>query len=304
MKILVTGGAGFIGSHVVDTFVADGHEVMVVDDMSTGVADNINPQARFIQMDIRSPELRELIKREQPEVIDHLAAHINVGWSVLRPEHDADVNIMGTINLLKGAEEAACVKQVIFASTGGAMYGHKPTPFDESMAPQPLSPYGISKRAAELYLYFFQEQYGITFTSLRYANVYGPRQNPHGEAGVIAIFFNALKDGKVPNINGDGRQTRDYVYVGDVALANKLALEKKVSGEFNIGTTIETDVNEIYRLVKEAAGSEVEAIHREARPGEQPTSSLKFDKAREILGWEPTVTLVEGIRKTAEFFLQ
>jgi len=303
MKILVTGGAGFIGSHVVDDYVEAGHEVVVVDNLETGVEENLNKDAEFVQMDIRDDKLMDLVKDNKFEVINHHAAHINVGWSVERPDHDADVNIMGSLNLMRAAKESKTVKQIIFASTGGAMYGHKQTPFDEIMVPQPLSPYGISKRATELYLYFYNEQHGINFTSLRYANVYGPRQNPHGEAGVIAIFFNCLKSGKQPVINGDGKQTRDYVYVGDVANANLLALEKKVAGEFNIGTTIETDVNQIYSLCAHEAGSDVKADHGPDRPGEQLTSSLKFDKSKKALDWEPVTELSDGIKETAEYFL-
>jgi len=303
MKILVTGGAGFIGSHVVDTFVDAGHGVTVADDLSSGKKENLNPKAAYITVDIRSQEMRELVMDGQFEVIDHHAAHIHVGRSVENPLHDADVNILGTLNIMEGAKASGTVKHVIFASTGGAMYGNKQVPFEETMPPQPLSPYGISKRAAELYLYFYSQQYGIKYTALRYANVYGPRQNPHGEAGVISIFFEKLKRNEQPFINGDGTQTRDYVFVGDVARANLLALQKKVTGEFNIGTTIETDVNEIYRLVAESAGSTVQANHGSARPGEQKTSALSYAKAKEVLGWTPQVILSEGIGKTADYYL-
>jgi UDP-glucose 4-epimerase len=304
MKILVTGGAGFIASHVADLYIESGHEVVILDDMSTGQAHNVNPKATLVEADIRSPGAFDLVKNGGFEAINHHAAHIHVGRSVENPRFDADVNIMGTLNLMAAAKESGTVKQVIFASTGGAMYGHKQTPFDEHMAPQPLSPYGISKRAVELYLYFYQEQYGITYTSLRYANVYGPRQNPFGEAGVISIFLDKLKADQQPVINGDGTQTRDYVFVKDVARANLLALEKRVSGEFNIGTTIETDVNEIYNLVKKAAGANKEAVHGPERPGEQRTSSLAFGKAKELLSWEPIVPLDEGIRITTDYFLK
>lgn len=303
-KILVTGGAGFIGSHVVDNYLSAGHQVVVMDDFSTGQKENLPEGIPVIDMDIRDPKVIEVFREHQIEVLNHHAAHIHVGRSVENPGFDADVNILGTLNLLQAAKEAGTLKKVIFASTGGAMYGDKKTPFDESMPPQPLSPYGISKRAAELYLYFYKVQYGINFTALRYANVYGPRQNPHGEAGVIAIFFNALKANKVPVINGDGLQTRDYVYVGDVAKANLKALEMEVTGEINVGTAIETDVNKIYQLVKNAAGSEIEATHGPARPGEQQTSSLNYNKAKELLNWQPLVTLEEGIQKTADYFLK
>lgn len=303
MRILVTGGAGFIASHVVDTYLNAGHEVMVMDDLSTGRRENINPHAKFFEVDIRSDEARNIIIDEKPEIINHHAAHIHVGRSVENPRHDADINIFGSLNLLAAAKQAGSIQHVIFAATGGAMYGPKPTPFEETMIPQPLSPYGISKRAVELYLFFYQETYGIGFTSLRYANVYGPRQNPFGEAGVISIFLDKLKNNLQPVINGDGKQTRDYVYVGDVARANLLALEKRPSGEFNIGTTIETDVNEIYVLVRQAAQSAIEAQHGPARAGEQPTSSLDYSKAKAILGWQPEVSLDQGIVETAAYFL-
>jgi UDP-glucose 4-epimerase len=304
MKILVTGGAGFIASHVTDAFVEAGHEVVIIDNMSTGRTENVNPKARFVEMDIRSKELEAFMSNEQFEVIDHHAAHIHVGKSVIDPLHDADINVMGTLNLMEAARKSGSVKHVIFAATGGAMYGDKQTPFDESMAPQPLSPYGISKRAVELYLYFYQVQYGITFTSLRYSNVYGPRQNPAGEAGVISIFLDTMKAGKQCTINGDGKQTRDYVNVRDVARANLAALTKRVSGEFNIGTQTEVDVNEIYALVAESAGFHQEALHTSPRPGEQQTSSLSYQKAKTVLGWEPSILLLDGIKQTTEYFLK
>jgi UDP-glucose 4-epimerase len=302
MKILVTGGAGFIASHIVDALIERGDEVVVIDDLSTGVEANLNPEAKFVKVDIRSDEAYELVKSSGFDLIDHHAAHIHVGRSVEKPRFDADVNIMGTLNLLNAAKDSGTVKQVIFASTGGAMYGDKDTPFEETMIPQPFSPYGISKRACELYMYFFMNQYGITYTSLRYANVYGPRQNPHGEAGVISIFFEALEEGKQPVINGDGKQTRDYVFVADVVRANMLAVDQQVAGEFNIGTGVETDVNQIYDLVAGAADSKVKAKHGPERPGEQQTSSLNYDKAKKVLGWKPQVHLDKGITATKEFF--
>ena len=304
MKIVVTGGAGFIGSHVVEALLAEGHSIIVVDDLSSGSQSNVPKDVLFSQMDIRSKEFFDLIVAEKPGALVHHAAHIHVGRSVENPAFDADCNIMGTINMMQAAVKAGSVKKVIFASTGGAMYGEKPTPFNEGMPPQPLSPYGISKRSAELYLYFYYKQYGIPFTALRYANVYGPRQNPHGEAGVISIFLQKLKAEEIPNINGDGKQTRDYVYVEDVAAANVLALKSDFVGELNIGTATETDVNETYRLVKSAFGSSLDATHGADRAGEQKTSSLSYDKAKEILGWQPSVSFREGIAKTVAYFKQ
>ena len=274
MKILVTGGAGFIGSHIVDAYINQGHQVLIIDNLATGVKENLHPQAKFFELDIRSPDAAKLIKTENPHLINHHAAQIRVDIAAKDPILDADNNIIGFLNLLQAAKDTQSVKKIIFASTGGAMYGPKPTPFVETMIPQPLSPYGISKRAGELYLYFFKQQYGINYTALRYANVYGPRQNPHGEAGVISIFCDKLLTGQQPVINGDGKQTRDYVYVSDVVEANLLATQKDVTGEFNIGTAIETDVNQIYDLIKTTLGSNVAATHGLPRPGEQQTSSI------------------------------
>lgn len=302
MKILVTGGAGFIGSHVADAYINQGHQVVIIDDLSTGVKANINPKAKFYEADIRSSPAAQIVLNEQPDLINHHAAQIRIDIAVKDPRLDADVNIFGTLNLLQAAQEAKSVKKIIFASTGGAMYGPKPTPFVETMIPQPLSPYGISKRAGELYLYFYKTQSGINYTALRYANVYGPRQNPHGEAGVVAIFCDNFLTGKQPVINGDGKQTRDYVYVSDVVQANLLATATDVTGEYNIGTGIATDVNTIYNLIRQEFASDKQAIHGPARPGEQPTSSLDYSLAQAKLGWTPTVSLKNGIHSTVEFF--
>lgn len=303
MRILVTGGVGFIGSHVVDAYAAGGHEVGIIDDLSTGVKENINPKAKFWQGSVADVDfIDRVIDEFKPEILNHHAAHIHVGRSVADPLFDATVNIDGTINLMQALVKAGRCKKVIFASTGGAMYGNKQTPFTEDMAEAPLSPYGVSKRAAELYLGFYREQYGIKFTALRYANVYGPRQNPHGEAGVVSIFAKNILGNKQPVINGNGKQTRDYVYVEDVAAANELALAKDASGIFNIGTGLETDVNEIFRLVNQEFGADRQEVHGPPRPGEQETSSLSYDKARKELGWEPKVKLPDGIKMTVEWF--
>ena len=303
MKILVTGGAGFIGSHIVDRYVAEGYEVAIIDDLSTGVKENINSHARFYQGTITDKEfVAAVIEKEKPEALNHHAAHIHVGRSVADPLFDATVNIDGTINLMQSLVKVGSCKKVIFASTGGAMYGNKQTPFTEDMAEAPLSPYGVSKRAVELYLGFYREQYGIKFTVLRYANVYGPRQNPHGEAGVVSIFAKNILGNKQPVVNGDGRQTRDYVYVEDVAAANELVPAREAGGIFNIGTGIETDVNEIFRLVNREFGSDFREVHGPPRPGEQEISCLSFDSAKRELGWEPKVELAEGIKMTVEWF--
>ena len=302
MKILVTGGAGFIGSHIVDAYINQGHEVIIIDNLSTGVKSNLSPQAKFYELDIRSPEAAQVVRSETPDLISHHAAQIRVDIAAKDPIFDVQVNILGFLNLLQSAQEVKSVKKIILASTGGAMYGPKPTPFVETMIPQPLSPYGISKHADELYLYFYQQQYGIDYTALRYANVDGPRQNPHGEAGVVAIFCDKFLTHQQPVINGDGKQTRDYVYVSDVVKANLIATEKNVTGEFNIGTGIETDVNQIYDLVRQEFNSQQQAVHGPPRPGEQPTSSLDYSLAQAKLGWQPTIPLKDGIRSTVEFF--
>ena len=303
MRVLVTGGAGFIGSHIVDRYVAEGYDVAIIDDLSTGVKENINPNVRFYQGTITDKEFAAMVvEKERPEVLNHHAAHIHVGRSVADPLFDATVNIDGTINLMQSLVKVGSCKKVIFASTGGAMYGNKQTPFTEDMAEAPLSPYGVSKRAVELYLGFYREQYGIKFTVLRYANVYGPRQNPHGEAGVVSIFAKNILGNKQPVVNGDGRQTRDYVYVEDVAAANELVPAREAGGIFNIGTGVETDVNEIFRLVNHEFGSDFREVHGPPRPGEQETSCLSFDSAKRELGWDPKVELAEGIKMTVEWF--
>jgi UDP-glucose 4-epimerase len=302
MKILITGGAGFIASHVADAYIEIGHEVVVVDNLSSGNKANLNPKAKFIEADITDKEkIQEIVRRERPEVINHHAAHIQVGYSVQNPQFDAENNIMGLLNIMEAAKEIP-VKKVIMAATGGAMYGNKVTPFTEEMKAEPLSPYGISKRAGELYLNYYHELYQIPFISLRYSNVYGPRQNPHGESGVIAIFSEMIAEGKSPQINGDGTHTRDYVYVSDVARANVLALNSDFVGELNIGTQTEISTNEVFRKVVSEMGAEIEEVHTAERPGEQITSSLDYSKAKEILGWQPRVDFDEGVRRVVDWY--
>jgi UDP-glucose 4-epimerase len=302
MKILVTGGAGFIASHVVDKYVEAGHEVVVVDNLSTGKEEQVNSAAKFITADITDKEtIQNIIRTEKPEVLNLHAAHIQVGNSVKNPQFDAENNILATIHIMEAAKDVG-VKKVIFASTGGAMYGNKPTPFSEDMKEEPLSPYGVSKRSAELYLNYYHEQYKIPYTVLRYSNVYGPRQNPHGESGVIAIFSEMIAQGKAPIINGDGTHTRDYVYIDDVAKANLLALDTPYVGALNIGTTTEISTNEVFRKVVEVFGVQMEETHGAERPGEQVTSSLSSKKAKEVLGWSPTVNFDEGVRRVVEWY--
>jgi len=303
VKILVTGGAGFIGSHVVDAFLAAGHEVAVVDNLTTGDARNINPRARFHAVDLRSARLTEVFEAERPEVVSHLAAQASVSRSVTDPLFDASVNVAGGLGLLECCRRFG-VRRIIYSSSGGAGYGDTdviPTP--ETHPTLPISPYGITKVAMEHYVNAWSGMYGIGGVSLRYANIYGPRQNPQGEAGVIAIFCHRLLTGQIPMINGDGEQTRDYTYVEDVAAANVRALERPdVTGPVNVGTGVETTVNDLYRALVAAAGSKVTAQHAPARPGEQRRSCLSPVLAGRVLGWKPSVSLSEGLHRTFSYF--
>ncbi len=302
MKILVTGGAGFIGSNIVDAYVDGGHEVFVVDDLSSGSLDNLNPKVKFFQMDIRDPEIGMVFDENRFDVMNHLAAQMDVRRSVADPIFDAGVNIVGTLNLLENCIKTE-VKKVIFSSTGGAIYGEQDYfPADESHPTRPLSPYGIAKLSVEKYLFYYNAIYGLRYVVLRYANVYGPRQNPHGEAGVVAIFADKLLRGEQPVINGDGKQTRDYTFVGDVVRANVFALAYEKPDTFNIGTGKETDVNTLFNYLKEATGSSAHEKHGPHKPGEQLRSVIDSSKARRLLGWEPKVDLNEGIRLTVGFF--
>ncbi|WP_224366542.1 NAD-dependent epimerase/dehydratase family protein [Hyalangium versicolor] len=302
MKVLVTGGAGFIGSHVCDEFLRAGHEVVALDNLSSGRRENLDPRVKLAVLDIRSPEAAELIRSERPQAICHLAAQMDVRRSVEDPRFDADANILGFLNLLEAARTAG-VKKVIFSSTGGAIYGEQDIfPAPESHPTRPVSPYGVSKASGELYLGYYKAQYGLDYVALRYANVYGPRQNPHGEAGVVAIFAQRLVAGRECTIFGDGGQTRDFVFGPDVARANLLAFEKDYVGAINIGTGIETDINRLYALLAEGAGSTTPVTHAPGKPGEQRRSCITPALAQKVLGWRPTVALADGLRKTVEYF--
>jgi UDP-glucose 4-epimerase len=302
VRVLVTGGAGFIGSHVADHLLERGHEVAVVDNLSTGERGNVPGEARFYEADIRTgcPEVFEDFR---PEVLSHQAAQMDVRRSVREPDFDADVNVLGTIRLLENCTKYG-VQKLIFASTGGAVYGEqREFPAPEDHPQYPVSPYGVSKLAAERYLYFYGVQYGLPGVALRYANVYGPRQDPHGEAGVVAIFCGNLAAHETSIINGTGEQTRDYVYVDDVARANVLALEREApSGAYNIGTGVETSVIELYELLREASHAELLPRYAPAKPGEQLRSSLDPSRAAEFLGWRPEVDLATGLTKTLGYF--
>jgi UDP-glucose 4-epimerase len=300
MKIVITGGAGFIGSHIADAYIAQGHEVHVVDDFSTGREANLNPGAVVHRLDIADPEIVKVIANIQPDVLNHHAAQMDVRRSVADPAFDARVNIIGFINLLDGCVKAK-VKKVIFASSGGAVYGDKePIPAGEDHPTEPLSPYGVSKRTGELYLAYYRSAFGLPYVALRYANVYGPRQSSQGEAGVVAIFIDRLLSGQSPIINGDGKQTRDYVFVGDVVAANLAALRTSFVGPVNIGTAQETDVVTICESLRARLGTRVTATHGPAKTGEQRRSCLAIGLAAQVLGWKPAVGLEQGLQRTVD----
>jgi UDP-glucose 4-epimerase len=302
MRILVTGGAGFIGSHVCDALLAQGHEVVALDDLSSGKRDNLGRRVRLIVADIRGSDAAGAVERLRPEVVCHLAAQISVRCSVEEPKRDADCNVLGLLNILEASRRAG-VRRVVFSSTGGAIYGEQEVfPAPETHPLRPASPYGCAKAAGELYLGYYQQQYGIQHVALRYANVYGPRQNPHGEAGVVAIFSERLLAGLGCDINGSGRQTRDFVYVGDVARANVLAVQGEFSGAVNIGTGVETDVLTVYRRLAQAAGSAAPPRMMPAKPGEQMRSSIDPSLAARALGWQPTVAAADGLAATFKSF--
>ncbi len=306
MRVLVTGGAGFIGSHTVDALVATGaHQVSILDNLCAGKREQINPRAAFYLADLRDAQaVTKAVEHERPEVIVHLAAQMDVRRSVADPAFDAQVNLVGFLNLMEAARECG-LKRVIFASTGGAIYGEQEVyPCDENHPRQPVSPYGVAKFSTEAYLFFYKVQYGIDYVAQRYANVYGPRQDPHGEAGVVAIFCGRLLEGKPCTIFGDGGQTRDYVYVGDVVRANLAAISAPVSGAFNIGTGVETDVNQLYGALVSAAGRGGPPNYAPARPGEQRRSVISPARAARELGWRPEVSLEQGLKRTFEYFQQ
>ena len=302
MKILVTGGAGFIASHISDAFIAESNEVFILDNLSTGFEKNINRNATFINSNICDKNLIKLFEKEKFDIVNHHAAQMDVRRSVADPEFDANTNILGTINLLQCAIKTG-VKKIMFASTGGAVYGEqKYFPADEEHITFPLSPYGISKLAVEKYIYFYSIQYRLNYTILRYANIYGPRQNPFGEAGVVAIFASKLLKGEQPTINGEGFQTRDYVYVKDVVKANLIASKDKENNIYNIGTGKETDVNEIFRMLNKFIGKGQVEKHGPAALGEQMRSVITSDKFFKKFNWRPSTNISDGLVETVEYF--
>ena len=311
MRALVTGGAGFIGSTLVDRLLAEGHAVDVVDDLSSGSLANLaearanrDHELKVHQIDIRDSSVVDLIARRQPEVVFHLAAQADVRVSVARPAYDAEVNVVGSLNVLEGARVGGA-RKVVFASSGGTIYG-EPAPADlpvrESHPQQPLSPYGVAKRVVTDYLHVYRELHALEFTSLAMANIYGPRQDPHGEAGVVAIFAGLLLEGKPCTIFGDGNQTRDFVYVDDAVDAFVRAAERGSGLLCNIGTGIETSVNELYAAMADAAGTTTPAVHAPARPGELARSALDPGRARMHLGWSPWTSLADGVGEVLRWF--
>ena len=295
MRAIVTGGAGFIGSHVADALLARGDDVVVLDNLASGRRENVPEGARLVEHDIREP-LEALFAEVRPQACYHLAAQADVRVSVDRPDYDADVNVVGTIRVLEAARRHDT--EVVFSSTGGAIYGECERPAPETAERRPLAPYGTSKLAGEEYLAMYERLYGARHASLRYANVYGPRQNPHGEAGVVAIFLGRLANGETPRIYGDGSQTRDYVYVGDVVQAT-LAARGRV-GVYNVGTGVETSVVALYDLCRRVAGVQTEPEFAPPRLGELQRSFLDAGLAQRELGWRPEQDLEDGVRATWE----
>jgi UDP-glucose 4-epimerase len=302
MNILITGGAGFIGSYVGDAFIRERHKVLIVDNLSTGIEENIPKEADFVKCDIRERTILDKVFSDfKPHMVNHHAAQINVRQSVEDPVFDAEINVIGTLNLMELSVKHK-VKRFIFASTGGAIYGEpKKLPADETTPPMPISPYGASKYAVENYLRYYKAVHGLDYVALRYSNVYGPRQNPHGEAGVVAIFCNRIMSGKPCQIFGDGNQTRDYVFAEDVARANILGVNAPV-GRYNIGTERETSVNELVMVLRRAAGREFKVEYVPAQPGEVQRIALEVTLAKRVLGWSPNVNFEEGIRRTWGWF--
>ncbi len=302
MRILVTGGAGFIGSHIVDRYLALGHEVAILDNFATGLRENANDKAVLYEADLTDHEaVTRALAEFRPEAINHQAAHLSVAESVGNPQYTAGVNVLGFLNLMEAARSHG-LQRVVAASTGGALYGDTdqlPTP--ESHPTRPVSPYGVSKLAMEEYLHYYKTEYGIDWVALRYANVYGPRQNPKGETGVIAVFLDRMGSGQQPVIFGDGGQTRDYVFVSDVVAANVAALTQGAES-YNIGTGKETDVTEVFAELQRAMGTDFPEKHADPRPGEQRRSVLDTTRAQQELDWSAEVSFSEGVAKTVAWF--
>jgi UDP-glucose 4-epimerase len=302
-SVLVTGGAGFIGSHVVDALIDAGHDVSVIDNLATGRRENVNERATFYEVDLRDAErTRQVVEETDPDVVHHLAAQAGVRQSVADPLYDAECNIIGSLNLIQACRSSG-VKRLIYASSGGAVYGEpEELPVKESAPAQPLSPYGVSKYAVECYLRAAREAWGFQYVVLRYANVYGPRQDPLGEAGVIAIFTSTMLKGDTPHVFGDGEQTRDYVYVKDVVGANLAAMNGPALQTYNVGTGIETSVCKLFEDLALTIGFTQQPIHDDPRPGEVRRTMVDASRLSEDTGWRPQYDLARGFQETVEWF--
>lgn len=302
MNILITGGAGFIGSNIADAYINEGHNVVIVDNLSTGFKKNIPKQAKFYQMDIRDEKIYSVLEENKIDIINHHAAQIDVRCSVADPKNDLSINVLGTINLIEAGVKFG-IKRFIFASSGGAVYGEQEYfPADELHPTAPCSPYGITKLTVEKYLNYYHLVKGLEYTIFRYTNVYGPRQSPHGEAGVVAIFCHKLLSEQSAIITGDGTQTRDFVFIDDVVHANVLALKMTNSDTFNVCTDRETNVNEIFYYIKKHCNSSAEEIHCPAKDGEQLRSVCSYAKIHRILDWSPQIDIDQGMKLTVGYF--
>lgn len=303
MKVLVTGGAGFIGSWLVDRLVAEGHDAAVVDNLRSGCARQVHEKAALYRLDIRDRRaLDDVLARERPQIVSHHAGQVSVRRSVASPADDASVNVVGFLNLLE-ASRCHGVERIVFASSGGTIYGEQDTfPADETHPLRPVSPYGVAKMACEHYLRCFHAMYGLPFIALRYGNVYGPRQSPRGESGMIALFADRLLRGKSIHIHGDGRQTRDFVYVDDVVEANMLAMRATGPEVFNVGTGLETAINDVFEHLKRLVCSSASPEYGPAKPGEQRRSVLNVDRLARRLDWQPRTALADGLARTVAYF--
>lgn len=302
-KYLVTGGAGFIGSHLVDSLVELGNEVVIIDNLSAGIKGNINPKAIFYNIDILDPKISEIFNKVRPDAVFHFAAQVDVRKSIINPTESAKINILGSLNVLENCKKFG-VKKIIFASSGGAIYGDTaviPTP--EDYLPMPVSPYGVEKLAVEQYLDYYKREHSLDYLALRFSNVYGPRQNSNGEAGVVAIFCAKFLAGAQPIINGNGKQTRDFIFVGDLVDAIILGVQKNITGVFNIGTGIETSINDMFDKLNKLFGSENKSVYVHNVIGEQKRSCLDCNKAAKIIKWKPQYNLDKGLKETKEWFI-
>lgn len=300
-RVLVTGGAGFIGSHLVDSLVSDGYKVVIIDNLSTGNKKNLNPKAKFYKLDIANKKIAEVFYKEKPEVVFHLAAQVDLQKSILDPIADSKTNVLGFINICKNCKEYA-VKKIVFSSSAAVYGDNGQIPAKEDSPLQPVSPYGVAKLTAENLLDIYKKQFGVGYVALRYANVYGPRQGSKGEGGVVSIFFKKAQKGEKLSIYGKGEQTRDFIYVDDVVSANMAAMQSKEDGVFNISTSKETSINELFEIINSLAGNKASKQYLPARSGDQARSSLDYSKAARFLSWEPKYSLRDGLTNTSEWF--